>query len=797
MKFTSFFDRGPILGLRSARLGVAFAVVVGAALCTSRLFGLHGVESALVLGALFPPWAAVIGARLVVSARRSPTPTDATALLLQSVAAGWLLLAPPLVLLALNALRIRNCDPLQGATFMVLGPVAGVALASVWGVLAASLTTRSSLATALAVAGPLGAVVAALVRFYASPAIFSYGHFFGYFPGTLYDEALQLPTPLLTLRLATLALTVGFAWLFVGHYDVTARRLRVRPTGPRIYGVASMLCFGIVVAMESSALALGHATNPQWIAQQLGRTLEGRRCRVVVPRELNRDEAERLRDDCDFRVWQMERVIGVTQRSRVTAFFFRSSDEKRVLMGAATTYIAKPWRNEVYLQLNGWPHPVLAHEIAHVVAGNLAPVPFRVAAGWGGLWPEASLIEGLAVAAAWDASDGLTPHQWSRAMLDLNMSPSIQGLFGTGFLTQPKARAYTLAGSFLKYVAETRGWKVVREIYRSGGFATVGTPLAELEAEWLAFIRRTDLPSEGLDLASQRFSHGSIFSSVCPHQVANLRLAVQGDLAAQDFDGALNSCRALLDVDPADTWARTTLLSTLARKGATARAEAELASLVGPPSAPAPTIWAAKHALADAAWRRGDLTDARGRYDELLADAQSEDATRLLEVKRLALTSPQAERKTLFALLVGDDSGPPDPVTAVHLAHELTRVRSDGLGPYLEARQLFFVGGFAEAVRLMENARIAGLPTERLQAAALRIEAISRFVVGPPAQADATWNAFAALGGETNRLEAADWAQRIKWRRHHIGDSRDPATAARFAPTQTPKGSQDAPQPSP
>jgi len=774
VKFASRFDRAPLLGLRSVRFGVAFAVAVGAALCTSRLFGLHGVESALVLGALLPPWAAVIGARVVVSARRSTPHADAPALLIQSVAAGWLLLAPPLALLALNALRIRNCDPLQGAIFMVLGPVAGVTLASVWGVVAASLTIRSPLATGLAVAGPLAGIVAALVRFYASPAIFSYGHFFGYFPGTLYDEALQLPTPLLTLRLATLALTVGFAWLLVGHYDASAHRLRVRPNGSRNYGVASMLCFGVVFAMESSALVLGHTTSPEWIARQLGRSLEGTRCRVVVPRELNRNEAERLRDDCDFRVSQMERVIGVSQQSRITAFFFRSPDEKRVLMGAATTYIAKPWRNEVYLQLNGWPHPVLAHEVAHIVAGNLAPAPFRVAARWGGLWPEASLIEGLAVAAAWDASDGLTPHQWSRAMLDLNMSPSIQDLFGTGFLTQSKARAYTLAGSFLKYVADTHGWRVVREIYRSGSVATVGTPLPALEAEWLAFIRRTDLPSEGLALASQRFSHGSIFSSVCPHQVANLRLAVQGDLAAQDLDAALNSCRALLDVDPSDTWARTTLLSTFARKGATTKAETELENLVGPPSAPAPTIWAAKHSLADAAWRRGKLADARKRYEDLLMDAQSEDATRLLEVKRLALASPGAERQILFALLVGDDSGPPDSVTATHLAHELTRVRPDGLGPYLAARQMFFVGGFAEAMRLMENARIAGLPTVRLQAAALRIEAISRFVVGTPAQSSAAWNALATLGGEANRLEAADWAQRIQWRRRHGGASDNP-----------------------
>ena len=40
-------------------------------------------------------------------------------------------------------------------------------------------------------------------------------------------------------------------------------------------------------------------------------------------------------------------------------------------MGAADTYIAKPWRREVYVQAAGYPHPVLGHELMHVLAGVL------------------------------------------------------------------------------------------------------------------------------------------------------------------------------------------------------------------------------------------------------------------------------------------------------------------------------------------------------------------------------------------------------------------------------------------
>ena len=80
---------------------------------------------------------------------------------------------------------------------------------------------------------------------------------------------------------------------------------------------------------------------------------------------------------------------------------FRSADEKRALMGAADTNIAKPWRREIYLQDEAFPHPVLPHELAHIVAGNTGRGPLRVSGKLQGLYPDFALVEGTAVAAAW------------------------------------------------------------------------------------------------------------------------------------------------------------------------------------------------------------------------------------------------------------------------------------------------------------------------------------------------------------------------------------------------------------
>ena len=71
----------------------------------------------------------------------------------------------------------------------------------------------------------------------------------------------------------------------------------------------------------------------------------------------------------------------------MTAFFFRDAADKKRLMGAGDTYIAKPWRREVYLQVAAYPHPVLGHELAHVIAGAFGQGPFHVAGPLGGLWP--------------------------------------------------------------------------------------------------------------------------------------------------------------------------------------------------------------------------------------------------------------------------------------------------------------------------------------------------------------------------------------------------------------------------
>ncbi|HEY2734118.1 MAG TPA: hypothetical protein VGI70_09035, partial [Polyangiales bacterium] len=392
----------------------------------------------------------------------------------------------------------------------------------------------------------------------------------------------------------------------------------------------------------------------------------------------------------------------------------------------------------------------------------------------GGLWPNPALIEGVAVAAAWQAQGNLTPHEWAHAMLTLNMVPPLTNLFGASFLGQQRRLAYTLSGSLLRFVQERWGKRAIRATYASGSLERgVGLPLAKIETEWRAYLRAQPLAASALALARARFSGGGILSAVCPHVLAKLRDELRADLGAGDDPSAKSTCQEILRVDRQDAGTRAALASLLARMGDVAGAERELAQLrtIG---APAPFIAAVQQAEADRALRADHGSDALAIYRALLEQPLEDDQKRTLQVKALAAEaaansggderSPQFKQATLLSdLLIGAPGEHADGAVAVYLARELQRVRADGLGEYLEARQLFFQARFAYAIGLLEEARRRGLPTAELNAEALRVEAVARVAAGELPEAAALFRRYADSGGAARAADADDFLARIRF----------------------------------
>lgn len=756
---------GTVLRFRSSRLAVLVGLLSGLGLATSRLLGIHGAESALALGLLLPPFVAAATCRFTVSRWQEGLAGSAFDTLASSLRLAALVWALPVGILALNALRVRNCSAGVGAAFMVLGPGFGVLLAAVVGVLLGAFVRHPRLAVALAAVTPWVFVGLGLHEFWSSPGIAVFGHFGGWFPGTIYDEGVQVPLTFVTFRLTTLLLALGLALLVhAGWRAGCGARVTHALARPGALALAAA-ALSLVVWAQAEGAELGHRSSEAHIVETLGTTIEGRRCVVHLPRETPRESAARLVADCDFRVAQAAAGLGVDFEGPMVAYFYRSASEKRALMGAGRTFIAKPWRGEVHLQLRGWPHPVLAHEVVHSVAAAAASGPFRIAGSWGGWLPNPALIEGVAVATAWDIRDGLTPHQGARALLELERLPALRDVMGLAFLRQPASIAYTTAGSLLRWVRDTHGAGAVREAYRTGDLeAATGRSLAELESGWLAYLGTVKVPERSIALARVRFERPSIFSAVCPHTVALLRAELAGDVAATDLDRIVATCDELLAIDAADLSARATLVGARARLGDYERAADELALLEGELSAPEPFRVAARQRLADARWANGDEAAALTLYRDLLGRPQNADSARGTEVKVTALEGGGEQARLVFELLVGDGRAAPSPVV-VHLAQELAALRPDGLGPYLEGRQLAANGSHGRAVPVLRDALARGLPTTRLRHEAERMMVSSLHASGGARSARellATMVVDTARS-EAQRLEARDWIARLAW----------------------------------
>ena len=741
-----------VLRLRATRVAIVISGLLGLALSLSRLLGVHGPESALALGLVLPPFAAVAGASLVLDARREQSGESAVQLLRAGWIAALLAWLPAVVVLGLNQLRVRQCSPGEGLAFEVVGPGLGLWL-SVWvGMLVAATVPR--LPRTLAALVPLLWLGLGVYEFWSTPAIFVFGQFGGWFPGTLYDEDVALGATVLLFRLGTLLwlAAIGLLWAAAWRRDgAILGAPRLKPL------LAAVVIASVAGWLHLNRAELGLGSRHDAIAEALGATDVGERCIVIAPRELDPESRRRLVNDCDYRVARAERALGVTQREKVRAYFYRSPEEKRYWMGAGRTYIAKPWRAEVHLQLGAWPHPVLAHEVVHVVAANASQGPFRVAGSAGGWLPNPGWIEGIAVAIEWPTRDALSPHQYVKALRDLERLPPLETVMSLRFLTLSPRIAYTVAGSFVRYLLDDRGADAVRAMHKAASADDAGG-LAELEQGWLEFIDQRELYDGALELAELRFHYGSIFQRTCPHRVAALRADLAQDIAAGDRRRTLQTCDEILAIEPGELSALITRVAALARSGDFDGARQALSDLN---DAPPPIRDRASEELADALWLRGHRDEALSIYSELLTHPQTEGEARQREVKQLAIREGGPGAALIRTLLIGQRGSPSSAPVAVHLASELDELRADGLGSYLEARQLLAQSQFEMALPKIHVARSRGLPSERLAREATRMEGRAAYAVGDMERAHSAWTSL--VTDPFAEHEARDWLERLAY----------------------------------
>jgi hypothetical protein len=697
------------------------------------LFGGPGYEICVASGVVLPT-ATAIAAALELSARDDVAPLTAVA---RAVGLGAILAGLAYATSLLHGLRAGLCDFPGGTVLFVLTAGAGALLGGLWGAVVAETCRRRRwrrlACVLLAIAGPLGGIAVSVARFYGSPMVFSYDPFFGYFSGTLYDTVVDARVELWTYRAGTLATLTGGALLASALLRTAGGRLAFRPlrgNAPAIVRLAlGIAAFAISIGVTVEGPRLGHWQTAATIATALGGRVSGPRCDVVYPDSVLKEQSALLLRDCEDELAADEKRLGAHLAGRLTAFVFRDSDEKRRLMGAAETSIAKPWRREVYVQLSGFPHPILGHEIAHVVSGSFGHGPFRIAGGLGGLWPNPGLIEGTAVATSPD-DDELTDAQWARAMLDLGILPSIQDLFSLGFLGENASKSYTVAGAFVAWVLDSWGDAALRAWYGGASVeAVTGQSWGTLESRFRDSLRALPMPADATTYARAKFERPSVWARTCPHAVDALDR--RGDRCRDEhrFARAVSLYDEALSRDPHDWHARFDRARVETSYLDEARGREALSTLAGDEKVPRTWRDRAEEALADDDLTHGRDAPAGETYRRLAERSLDEDVARTLEVKALSLGNPPA-RRAIVDLLIGEPGRPVDSWLGALSVGQWAEGTHEPLAGYLAGKNLALHEEYDLAAAWLDRTLEAGVSSPRIGRELLRQRAICACALG-------------------------------------------------------------------
>jgi tetratricopeptide (TPR) repeat protein len=459
------------------------------------------------------------------------------------------LLVLPVGIILLNALRIKNCNFSEGFIFFFLLSVISCVYATAAGTLFGFWIKRRWLAYLAYLGFLLLTCVPVVINLIFHPPVFAYHATFGYFPGPIYDFVIKITDTLLIARAETLLWALLFLGLAVSLCEISRDtalmpQLRWRKLFSSLTKrVWLYLLIACLLGFQVYAGALGIRPTRDNIARKLGGFRETEHFEIFYARELE-TEIENIVEDCEFQYAQLSVYLtpeGAELSRKVRAYIYASPGQKKQLIGAGSTSVEDPFGHGFHIHAQGFPHPVLKHELAHVFTVPWSPLKVSLKIG---------LHEGIAVAADWDEGK-LTAHQWAKAMREMEIAPPLSAIMGIGFWGHAGSRSYLLAGSFVRFLVDTYGIEKFKGVFPTGNFVKhYGKELQLLETEWIHFLEGVPLRDTDINYTAYRLKQRSAFEQVCTHEMAALRDTAWQAYYRKDFVTAVETFGTMLSDEP-------------------------------------------------------------------------------------------------------------------------------------------------------------------------------------------------------------------------------------------------------
>jgi hypothetical protein len=419
----------------------------------------------------------------------------------------------PLVVSVLSLPLIHNCSLIDGLLFYLEIAFPSAILGSLFG-LAFRLFFRNRKITLLSfLAFWIITLFLSLLPGYFNPQLFTYGWQYGFFPGFIWDESLELTNVYLFARtehliLALLLISLASIWRtshksFWSHWSFP------------------LLLLITLITMQALNDKLGITVSHSLLREDLSDALQIKpNCTIhFAHASFTDDEKAKLNNDVRWYLHDIRRRFLLSDTTHpINIYVYPSTESFFDHVGSRVASIAKPWLGEVHITKNNLQS--LKHELTHVLLREKGVFPFY--ASW-----STGLTEGAAMSVEPEYDGIYTLDEHAARILQMKYATGVKQVMSfTGFAANASSKSYVLAGSFSRYLLSQYGSDRFDKLYSSLDYEKeYGKPIDSLESEWKRWLAPLMTPMDSGDSAHFRYYYdrSSIVFSPCLRRIGKLQ----------------------------------------------------------------------------------------------------------------------------------------------------------------------------------------------------------------------------------------------------------------------------------
>ncbi len=449
--------------------------------------------------------------------------TDATSFLKKNSLPFIFFLIIPLAISLTHDLLTINCSVWDGLLFYTFITLPSVMVGAALAVLSVMVSPRFRYVIFIIIL--LGVFSITFFELYYNPQIYFYNPIYAYFPGTIYDEAVNVDLKLIIYRSLNL-LFFGSIYL-IGSYTLYGKS--VIPKKLIIYLTVLITALFLYLSPD-----FGYSTTQKKLKNVLVDLVSTEHFDIYFSPGISRDERKIITLSHEYYYEQLTHFYQTYPKEKYISFIFKDDLQKKKYFGSENADVAKPWLREVFTIADNY-NSSLRHEIAHCFAGEFGSSIFHVADN-----VNPALIEGAAVAGA-PEYDLNNVHYMASLAYHNGFRIGLKDLFtGLNFFGQTSGLSYIYAGSFCRYLIDNYGIEKFKRLYSNIDFKKIyNRDIEELSNGYYKFISK-EYKAENVNEAEYYYGRKPIIYKVCPRYVADRLRDAWDCYAWQNYNDALD-----------------------------------------------------------------------------------------------------------------------------------------------------------------------------------------------------------------------------------------------------------------